>query len=164
MKKVTIKDLLNKVLNFNLYTLKQHIRSALYIGSFILVACSLVYVGLYIKAEYDIKKIKKLEIEYLISAKKYYKRSADCFNNLKNTELTREDLKFYTTYESCIKGKELSAQTLTVHKASWSDPFARVTNYLRSSYYNLGPKPKRCTYNGGNMIVCNNGSSYLVNN
>lgn len=162
MKQFTIKDVLDKILNFNLYSLKKYFRPAKFLVLFSIASFSLFYLGMYFKNEYELKKISEQEIESLISAKKYYKRSSICFNKIKDERLAREELEFYKSYESCMKARELTDHEIKVLEANWKDPFVRVMSFLDSPYYMLGPEPQYCRYNGNSMIDCNNGSSYIL--
>jgi len=162
MSRLTIKDLLNKILNFDLYSLKKYTRHFIYISLSIVVVYGLFISSVKIKTSIDTSNIKTREVEVLASAKLHYKNSKKCFDNLSNTTFTREDLEFYLTYEECIKERDLTKHEIKILQINWSDPTSNLYNFQRSSFYKLGPKPVRCWHNGrtgtSSGINCNNGS------
>ncbi|MCW8331884.1 hypothetical protein MD588_24085 [Photobacterium sp. SDRW27] len=162
MKQLTLRDLFNKVLNFNLYSLQKHIRRLSVIAAVLFVLAGLLCVGLYIKDEHDKNVIRQAEVDALARAKESHAQASRCFERLKQNKYSRDDLEFYLFFDSCIKGRNLTPHEIKVLKSNWSDSFTRVINFLDSAYYKLGSPPQKCTYNGFKMIECNNGNSYPV--
>lgn len=159
MKSLTLKELLDKLMNFNLLTLKKFVRPLVIISASVFVAYGGFHIWNDIQEKFKQVKINELEIELFKVAKESYQIELNCFNEVSGS---RENLEFYLELESCLKSRKLTDHEVKVHKANWADPFTRVINFLDSSYYKIGPEPQRCTYDGNSMIACNSGHSYVV--
>lgn len=147
-KTVTIKEVLNKIINFDLYRLKR-LRKPLIITCLISIVGICAYYGvLTVYQHLHAKHVKYEEAQALVRAQANWVHRKSCFDELDRTPLTRDNLDYFVELETCFKKRALTEHELKVHTASWSDSYSRATNYLRSPYYKLGSNPKACEHKG----------------
>ncbi|MCB2380963.1 Uncharacterised protein [Shewanella baltica] len=159
MKSLTLKELINKLLDFNLFVLVKYFQITLVVATCALVGLGSIYIWRSVQESTKQVKIGQLEVEFLKIEQERYKLNLPCFDE---STVNREEFEFYVELDSCLKSRDLTEHEVKVLKAIWSDELSRVMTFFQSSYYKSGPVPRYCTYDGHLMIVCNNGNRYTI--
>jgi hypothetical protein len=136
LNKLTIKELFSKIVNFNLYTLKDYFYKfrfyLLYLLSGVLITYFLFLGGSWIKSNYDQSVLEDSRSYALTNAKLRYKYDRKCRLSAKKQAeqagLTLDDLQYHVNYLQCYAN--LQNRTFTEHdinslKAKWDDPYSR---------------------------------------
>jgi hypothetical protein len=145
LNKLTIKELFSKIVNFNLYTLKDYFYKfrfyLLYFLSGVLITYFLFLGGYWIKSDYDQSVLEDNRDHALTDAKLTYKYDKQCRLSAKmqaeQDGLTLDNFQYHINYLQCyekLQNKALSEHDINVLKIVWDDPYTRA-NLMRSGYF-----------------------------
>jgi hypothetical protein len=145
VKSLTIKDLLNKVINFNLYSIKSILfRCRYYLLYFLLgvVITYILFLGVITINDYYNKIVfEKKRSNALVEAKLRYKYDKQCRLQTKEyadkEKLTLNDLEYHIYYLECyglLEDRPLSQNEIKVLKSHWGDDYSRA-NTIRFGYF-----------------------------
>lgn len=148
MQKLTIKDLINKALNFNLYSLRILKRSIVIIGSICLVIYLLVPEYENLDRANKEQKETAAKTRGLTNSQSDWDEKSRCLEETKAKNLKRGDFDHYIEFTVCFdnRGIPLSKSTME-YMNGFSDSPRFIENTL-SSYYLIGNRPTRCEISG----------------